>query len=75
MKKRILISLVLVLAALAAGCTARSYYEGFRQHQEIDCQRLQGMERENCLKQSGMSYDEYQRQLKDHPPDKSRDGQ
>jgi len=41
------------------------YYEGLRLRQEMDCQKLQGADRAECTGKSGMSYDEYQRQLKE----------
>ena len=50
---------------MASGCSTRNAYEGLRFHQEMDCQRLQAADRDACLRSSGMSYDEYQKQLKD----------
>lgn len=57
---------VLMPAALfSAGCTARSVYDTLRISQERACDQMMGREREECLKRSGMSYDDYQRQLKE----------
>lgn len=63
MSRAILTAMIAI--ALAAGCASRNYYEGMRMKQEADCGKLQGAERDACLKQSGTTYDEYQRQMKD----------
>jgi hypothetical protein len=57
------ISLMILLPA-GVGCTARTAYDGLRYNQELNCQKMQGADRDDCLKRSDMSYDEYQRQLK-----------
>jgi hypothetical protein len=54
-----------LLAMMNGGCASRNYYEGLRLHQEMDCQKLQGADRDECARKSSMSYDEYQRQLKE----------
>jgi len=56
---------VLLLIVLSAGCTARSVYETLRVQQGMECQNLQGRDRDECERRTGMSYDEYQRQLKE----------
>jgi hypothetical protein len=53
------------IASSGYGCGARNYYDGLRLGQEMDCQKLQGADRDDCARKSGMSYDEYQRRLKD----------
>jgi len=50
---------------MGCGCGPRNYYDGLRLRQEMDCQKLQGADRGECAGTSGMSYDEYQRQLKE----------
>jgi hypothetical protein len=55
---------LMVLLSASVGCTARTAYDGLRYNQELNCQKMQGSDRDNCLKRSDMSYDEYQRQLK-----------
>jgi len=51
----------MLLIVINAGCTARNTYEGLRMQQEMECLKL---DRNECTRRSGMSYDEYQRQLK-----------
>jgi hypothetical protein len=63
MKIRACIFTILLLA-MCSGC-ASSLYEGLRHGQEMDCYNLQGFERDECLQRTSMSYDEYQRQLKE----------
>ncbi len=62
--KRIAIISIMLFMVLGAGC-ARNLYEGLRLQQEMNCQSLQGVDRDECISRSGMSYDEYQRQLKE----------
>jgi len=38
--------------------------------QEMECQSRPGANPEECSRRSGMSYDEYQRQLKERQKDK-----
>lgn len=63
MKIVYIISMVLVIA-IWTGCGPRPFYEGLRFGQEMECRKLQRSEQDECLKRSGMSYDEYERQLK-----------
>lgn len=58
-----IIALIFLLSA-SAGCAARTAYDSLRYNQELNCQKMQGADRDDCLKRSDMSYDEYQRQLK-----------
>jgi hypothetical protein len=64
-----IIALILVLLFLAtiSSCTKRTVYDSLRYSQEMECQKLQGADQQECLKRAGMSYDEYQKQLKEHP--------
>ena len=57
--------LAMLVAAMASGCTARNVYDGLRLQQESECQKMQGSDRDACMRRSGMTYDEYQRQLKE----------
>jgi len=68
MKLIAIITTMLVIIA-AFGCT-RTAYDSLRYRQEMQCQNLQGYDREECERRSGVSYDEYQRQLKERPQDK-----
>ncbi len=56
---------VMLLIVMGHGCGPGNIYDGLRFHQEMDCERLQGVDRDECSRRTGMSYDEYQRQLKD----------
>ena len=63
MKNRIAALVLMLLLGTEVGCTARTAYDSLRLHNEIECQKMQGPERDDCLKRSSMSYDEYQQQL------------
>ncbi len=58
------LSIVLVFA-IGTGCGPRQFYDGLRSAQEMECQKLQKSDQDECLRRSGMSYDEYQRRLKE----------
>ena len=51
----------LLLIALTAGCTQRSWYEGVKQSHEHQCNLLPESEREDCLAQHDDHYEDYQR--------------
>jgi hypothetical protein len=71
--KIIVILSAMLLIMTGDGCGprgARSMYEGLRLYQEMDCQSLQGADRDDCSRRAGMSYDEYQRLLKEREQDK-----
>jgi hypothetical protein len=55
----------IVLLGLLPACGSRSMYEMMRLHQDQRCLALQGSDRNACLQRNQMSYDEYQRQLKE----------
>mgnify|MGYP005840829823 CR=1 FL=1 len=54
---------LLIFVLVAFGCGARNVYDSLRIYQEINCEKLIGTDREECLRRSGMSYDEYQKHL------------
>lgn len=62
--------LVTVSALTNACCTARTVYDSLRVQQEMECQKFPGADRDECARRSGMSYDEYQRQIKEGQKDK-----
>ncbi len=62
-RKRVLLLAVLLLAALQTGCSG--IYQGLQTSQEMECGKRPGADQAECSRQSGMSYDEYQRQLKE----------
>jgi hypothetical protein len=69
MKIILFISIVFVII-IGSGCGPRQLYNGLRFGQESDCQKLQRSDQDECFKRSGMSYDEYQRQLKEREKEK-----
>jgi len=59
---RFAITAFLILSA--TGCTTQNVYDGLRYNRDLECREIQGSsERAECLRGSGMSYDEYQREL------------
>ncbi len=58
------ISVALLIVTLS-GCTTRNVYDTLRIQQEMECQKLQGADQAECERRSEMSYDEYQKQLKE----------
>jgi hypothetical protein len=58
------IGLCLIFLAMVflQGCTTRMWYDGFKQAQASECSKLQDREREECLRDAGVSYDQYQRE-------------
>jgi hypothetical protein len=53
---------LLLMAILVQGCSTRMWYEGFKQAQMSECSKLQDKEREECLRDAGKSYDQYERE-------------
>ncbi len=54
----------MMVTVLCAGCGTRSLYDGLRIQQEMQCQKLERSDQQDCVKRSGMSYDEYQQHKK-----------
>ena len=51
---------VLLLILLATqSCTSSNWYEGFRQGRINECNKLSDADRENCLRDTEVSYDRY----------------
>ncbi len=61
----------LLLFAAIPACS-EILYDSLRHHQEIRCQELQGSSRTECLQRSSMSYDEYQRHLRERERQEER---
>lgn len=61
------IATIIFMILLVTGCTTQNAYDSLRYHQEQDCQKMQGTDRDACMRRSDMSYDEYQSQLKSLP--------
>lgn len=57
--------LIVAMLGFGSGCGARGAYNVLQLHQDQRCLDLQGADQNECLRQDKMSYDEYQRQLKD----------
>jgi len=66
MKLAAVLSLTLMIAALS-GCSNEVMYNSLRANQELNCSKLPRSDQDDCYRKSGASYDEYQRQLKEHP--------
>jgi len=64
----VIVSTILLMATFS-GCGPRTAYDSLRFSQELECQKMHGDDRDECFKQSGMSYDEYQRHLKERKQD------
>jgi hypothetical protein len=62
------ITIIVIMIMPLTGCTSQNAYDSLRYHQELDCQKMQGADRDDCIRRSGMSYDEYQRQLNEQQP-------
>jgi hypothetical protein len=72
MKIHLLSSFTIIVITIISitGCTSQNAYDSLRYHQELDCQKIQGADRDDCMRRFGMSYDEYQRQLDKQQPQK-----
>jgi hypothetical protein len=56
---------ILLFVIIGLGCGPRNAYDSLRFYQDMECQKLQGADRDECSRRVGMSYDEYERQLKE----------
>lgn len=63
---------VMLLVVPTPGCGSRGAYDVLRFHQDQRCLDLRGADRDRCLQQNEMSYDEYQRQLKERDQETER---
>lgn len=53
-------ALLLCTLALSA-CSNRQVYDAIQQNQQLECQKLQGTQYEECMKQVSQPYDAYKR--------------
>jgi hypothetical protein len=53
---------ILLVMVLLQGCSTRMWYDGFKQAQANECSKLQDRDREACMRDAGVSYDQYQRE-------------
>lgn len=51
-----------ILFLLLSACSQRSYYESIQTNQRNECERLIGLQREECFKHLGPDYQTYERQ-------------
>ncbi len=61
MQKFLFCAMIIMILSTSA-CTRQGWYEGFQQSQREKCYKLPDQDRENCLKQTDKSYEEYQRE-------------
>lgn len=59
-----------IMVLFVTGCSTQNAYDSLRYHQDLDCQKMQGADRDECMKRAGTSYNEYQRQLNQQKQDK-----
>ena len=52
---------ILIVAGLVQGCSARTWYDGLKQAQAAECVKLHDKDRDACLQDTRVSYDQYQR--------------
>ncbi len=64
------ITIIVIMIMSMTGCTSQNAYDSPRYQQELDCQNMQGTDRDDCIRRAGMSYAEYQRQLNKQQPQK-----
>lgn len=64
--------LVAALLASVAACSNEQVYSAVQQNRQLECSKLPQPEYEECMRETGMSYDEYERKrqelLKDDQP-------
>lgn len=59
LRRQNLCATVIGLVVALAGCTHQGVYESTKANRLAECNRLEGREREQCLAQYEMSYQEY----------------
>jgi len=53
---------IILVMIFLQGCSCRQWYDGLRQVQAGECSKLQDNEREKCLHDAGISYDQYHKE-------------
>lgn len=56
------LSLLVGLILISQGCTREVWYEGFRQSRINECYKLPHTDKEQCLKETEVSYDTYRKE-------------
>jgi hypothetical protein len=59
--------LLILILLIVYGCSSQNIYDSIRYNRELECQKMQGADRDECSKRSEMNYDEYKRQLENQP--------
>ncbi len=57
-----ILSLLVVATLACQGCSRSAWYEGFRQSRMNECYKLPDIGREQCLKETEVSYETYQKE-------------
>lgn len=67
LKTPLYLLLLTTVLATFSGCSSRAWYEGLRNIERQNCQKIAGTaERVECLqREADVSYDQYQRERKD----------
>jgi hypothetical protein len=59
--------LLILILLIVYGCSSQNIYDGIRYNRDLECQKMQGADRDECSKRSDMNYDEYKSQLEKQP--------
>lgn len=63
MMRTVIAWLLLLLACVSSGCSSEQLYAAGRATQRNQCEHMPDQnQRENCLRDAGMSHDEYKRE-------------
>jgi transcriptional regulator with GAF, ATPase, and Fis domain len=63
--KHLLYCIVVIMLLTAQACTQRAWYEGVKQSHRNECHKAPPSERDECLRNTSDSYDEYQRKRRE----------
>lgn len=70
MRKVILATPYLLLASLLVACSNKAVYSNIQHNQRLECEKLPPSQYEDCMAESGGSFEAYQQQrdeLETHP--------
>jgi hypothetical protein len=59
--KNFLFCFAVIMMLTAQACTQRAWYEGVKQSHRNECNKAPPSERDECLRNTSGSYDEYQK--------------
>jgi hypothetical protein len=66
--------LIGALAVLLPACSNQQLYDAIQQNRQLECQKLPGIQYEECMKQHSQPYDEYERQRQELLDKEAADG-